>query len=48
MPYESMAREYDLPWSNLHAVTRISQGFFDPVLSGVRVSVWHPEVWAWR
>jgi hypothetical protein len=48
MPYESMAREYDLPWSNLHAVTRISQGFFDPVLSGFRVSVWHPEVWAWR
>lgn len=47
-PYEAMAREDQLAWPTLDAVTKAAQAFLDPVLAGGLDATWEPEAWIWR
>ncbi len=46
-PYEAMAREDQLPWLSLAAVTKAAKAFVDPVLAGVVTATWNPSTWGW-
>lgn len=46
-PYASMAREDRLAWPTLGDVTQAVRAFVDPVLAGVRGTVWSPVKWSW-
>lgn len=47
-PYETMAREDQLPWATLDEVAKAVQAFLDPVLAGGLEAIWDPVEWAWR
>lgn len=47
-PYEAMAREDQLAWPTLDAVTKAAQAFLDPVLAGGLDATWEAEAWIWR
>jgi hypothetical protein len=47
-PYAAMAREDQLPWPTLDAVTKAAQDFLDPVLAGSLDAAWRPETWTWE
>ena len=47
-PYEAMAREDQLTWDTLEAVTKAAQAFLDPVLAGELEATWDPVAWSWR
>lgn len=47
-PYGVMAREDQLAWPTLVAVTKAAQAFLDPVLAGGLDATWEPEAWRWR
>jgi len=47
-PYAATAREDQLAWATLDAVTKAAQAFLDPVLAGERDAKWVPEEWRWR
>ena len=46
-PFEAMAREDQLPWLSLAAVTKAAKAFVDPVLAGVVTATWNPSTWGW-
>jgi hypothetical protein len=46
-PYTAMAREDQLPWATLDAVTRAARAFLDPVLAGGLDATWSPAEWRW-
>lgn len=48
VPYEDMAREDDLAWPTLAAVTAAVRNFLDPVLAGGLDAGWSPADQAWR
>lgn len=47
-PYATMAREDQLAWPTLDAVTRAARTFLDPVLAGELDAIWNPEIAAWE
>jgi len=47
-PYAAMAREDQLAWPTLDAVTQSARAFLDPVLAGGLDATWEPAAWAWR
>jgi predicted nucleotidyltransferase component of viral defense system len=47
-PYEAMAREDELAWPTLEAVTSAVRAFLDPVLAGGLEATWLREEWRWR
>ena len=47
-PYATIAKEDRLRWTSLTDVYIESRRFLDPVLRGVRESIWDPETWEWR
>ena len=47
-PYAAMARQDQLPWPTLDAVTRAAQAFLDPVLAGALDGNWVPATWLWQ
>jgi len=47
-PYEAMARQDQLPWQTLVAVTTAARTFLDPVLTGDVDATWSPETWSWQ
>jgi hypothetical protein len=46
-PYAAMAREDQLAWPTLAAVTAAARAFLDPVLAGGLDAAWSPEACAW-
>jgi predicted nucleotidyltransferase component of viral defense system len=46
-PYAAMAREDQLAWPTLDAVTVAAKAFLDPVLAGALDADWSPEAWTW-
>jgi hypothetical protein len=46
-PYAAMAREDQLAWPTLDAVTKAAKAFLDPVLAGDLDAAWSPETWTW-
>jgi hypothetical protein len=46
-PYAAMAREDQLAWPTLDAVTKAAKAFLDPVLAGNLDAVWSPASWTW-
>jgi hypothetical protein len=47
-PYAAMAREDQLAWPTLDAVTSAARTFLDPVLAGALDAIWNPEIAAWE
>jgi hypothetical protein len=47
-PYAAMARDDQLAWPTLDAVTRAAQAFLDPVLVAPLHATWQPKAWRWR
>jgi hypothetical protein len=47
-PYAAMAREDQLTWPTLEAVTKVAQAFLAPVLVPGIDATWEPEGWRWR
>jgi hypothetical protein len=47
-PYAAMARDDELAWPTLDAVTKASQAFLDPVLAGDLDARWEPASWHWH
>jgi len=49
VPYASMARQDQLPWSDLDKLVRVVSRFLDPVLSGEvdENRLWDPHTWSW-
>jgi hypothetical protein len=47
-PYAAMARDDDLVWPTLDAVTKAVKAFLDPVLTGRIDAIWEPSTWMWR
>ena len=47
-PYATMAREDQLAWPTLGAVTNAARAFLDPVLAGRLDAVWNPKRWTWE
>jgi hypothetical protein len=48
-PYATMAREHDLPWPSLAAVTSAARAFIDPVLHGDAAAArGQPGAWTWE
>ncbi len=47
VPYAAMARDDQLGWSTLDAVTAAVRAFLDPVLAGGLEGTWEPTPWAW-
>lgn len=47
-PYAAMAREDQLAWPTLDAVTNAAKAFLDPVLGSDLDAEWEPAVWIWR
>jgi predicted nucleotidyltransferase component of viral defense system len=47
-PYATMAREDQLAWPTLDAVTNAARTFLDPVLAGEIDAMWNPEIAAWE
>jgi hypothetical protein len=43
-----MAREDQLAWLTLDAVTSAARTFLDPVLAGEFDAIWSPEITAWE
>jgi hypothetical protein len=48
MPYAAMAREDQLVWPTLDAVTHAARAFLDPVLAAGFGGAWEPAGWRWR
>jgi hypothetical protein len=48
LPYAAMAREDQLPWRTLDAVTEAARAFLEPVLAGGLDATWEPSSWQWR
>lgn len=48
IPYETMARDDQLQWPTLEAVTQAAKTFLDPVLRRQIDATWEPESWTWR
>jgi hypothetical protein len=46
-PYAAMAREDQLAWPTLDAVTKAAKAFLDPVLAGDLDAAWNTESWTW-
>jgi hypothetical protein len=42
-----MAREDQLAWPTLDAVTNAVKAFLDPVLAGDLDAAWNPATWKW-
>jgi hypothetical protein len=47
-PYAAMAREDELVWQTLDAVSKAAQAFLDPVLAGELDAHWEPASWHWQ
>ncbi|HUH03952.1 MAG TPA: nucleotidyl transferase AbiEii/AbiGii toxin family protein [Kofleriaceae bacterium] len=47
LPYATIAREDDLPWSTLAELTTAARTFIDPVLAGNLEATWDPAEWNW-
>ena len=47
-PYAAMARDDQLPWPTLDAVTDAARAFLDPVLTGDLDATWEPSSSEWR
>jgi hypothetical protein len=47
-PYAAMAKEDQLPWPTLSAVTDAARQFLDPVLTAVLEANWEPQNWRWQ
>lgn len=47
-PYATMAREDQLAWPTLDAVTNAARTFLDPVLAGELDAIWNPALAAWE
>jgi Nucleotidyl transferase AbiEii toxin, Type IV TA system len=47
-PYAAMAREDQLAWPTLDAVTTAAKAFLDPVLAGDLDAKWSPDTWVWK
>jgi hypothetical protein len=47
-PYEAMARQDQLPWQTLVAVTTAARTFLDPVLASDVDAIWSPATWSWQ
>lgn len=47
-PYAEMAKEDELPWPTLAAVTEAARAFLDPILAEDRDGRWNATEWAWR
>jgi predicted nucleotidyltransferase component of viral defense system len=47
-PYATMAREDQLAWPTLDAVTNAARTFLDPVLAGELEAMWNPEIADWE
>jgi hypothetical protein len=47
-PYATMAREDQLAWPTLDAVTNAARTFLDPALAGELDAMWNPEIAAWE
>lgn len=47
-PYAAMAREDQLAWPTLEAVTKAAQAFMDSVLEKPVDATWDPAEWIWR
>jgi hypothetical protein len=43
-----MAREDQLAWPTLDAVTNAARTFLDPALAGELDAMWNPEIAAWE
>ncbi len=48
VPYATMAREDQLPWLTLTAVTTAARAFLDPVLAADLDAIWSPKAWTWQ
>lgn len=48
VPYATMAREDQLPWLTLTAVTTAARAFLDPVLAADLDATWSPKAWTWQ
>lgn len=46
-PYARMVEEDELPWADVHALTRALEAFLNPVLDGTASRLWTPSVWKW-
>jgi hypothetical protein len=46
-PYAAIAKEDRLRWTTITDVYVASRRFLDPVLTGIRDSIWDPETWDW-
>lgn len=47
-PYSVMARDNELAWRTLEAVTQAAQAFVTPVLAADLNASWEPAEWKWR
>lgn len=47
-PYESMAREDQLPWTTLEDVANAAKAFLDPVLASSGPATWDRAAWCWK
>lgn len=46
-PYARMARQNELPWADLGALTSAVEAFLNPVLRGTAGAAWRPAGWRW-
>jgi hypothetical protein len=46
-PYAAMARDDQLTWSTLDAVTQAAKAFLDPLLAADLDAKWNPATWTW-